>query len=75
MFLHMVGVIKLSYLEYGFLFKSSSLGGSVARANEAKVSMIKLTQSIWIGLSGDSLRTAPPTKAITKATKLTVNWN
>jgi hypothetical protein len=28
-----------------------------------------------MGLSGDSLKTAPPTKAITKATKLTVNWN
>lgn len=75
MFFHIVAVIKLSYLEYGFLFKSSSDGGSVAKANEAKVSIIKLTHNIWIGLRGDSLKTAPPTKAITKATKLTVNWN
>ena len=28
-----------------------------------------------MGFKGDSLRTAPPTKAITKATKLTVSWN
>ena len=28
-----------------------------------------------MGFSGDSLKTAPPTNAITKATKLTVNWN
>ena len=74
-FLHMVAVIKLSYLEYGFLLSNSSLGGSVARASEANVSMIRLTHNIWIGLRGDSLRTAPPTKAITRATKLTVSWN
>ena len=28
-----------------------------------------------MGDNGDYLRTAAPTKAITKATKLTVNWN
>ena len=75
MFLHITAVISPSYFEIGFLFKSSSLGGSVAKASEAKVSMIKLTHNIWIGFKGDSLRTAPPTKAITNATKLTVNWN
>jgi hypothetical protein len=53
--------------------RRSSPGGSVARASEARVSMIRLTHNIWIGLSGDYLKTAPPTKAITKATKLTVN--
>jgi len=37
--------------------------------------MIKLTHNICIGFKGDSLRIAPPTKAITKATKLTVSWN
>lgn len=47
----------------------------MAKASEAKVSMIRLTQSIWIGFSGDSLRIAAPAKAITKATILTVNWN
>jgi len=47
----------------------------VASASDASVSIIKLTHNIWIGLSGDSLKIAPPTNAITKATKLTVNWN
>ena len=46
MFLHMVAVIRLSYLEYGFLLRSSSLGGSVAKSNEAKVSIIRLTHNI-----------------------------
>ena len=73
MFFHMFGVMRFSNLEYGFLLRRSSPGGSVARASEARVSMIRLTHNIWIGLSGDYLKTAPPTKAITKATKLTVN--
>ena len=47
----------------------------MASASAAIVSMIKLTQSIWIGLRGDYLRTAAPTKARTNATILTVNWN
>lgn len=74
-FFHISAVIKLSNLEYGFLSNSSSDGGSVARANEANVSMIKLIQSIWIGFKGDSFKTAAPVKANTKATTLTVNWN
>lgn len=45
-FFHIPAVIKLSFLEYGFLFKSSSVGGSVARAREARVSMIRLTHNI-----------------------------
>lgn len=75
MFFHISTVIKDSNLEYGFLLRRSSLGGSVAKAKDAKVSMIKLTHNIWIGLSGDSLRMAAPEKAITKAHILTVNWN
>lgn len=39
------------------------------------MSIIRLTHNIWIGFNGDSLRTAPPTKAMTSATKLTVSWN
>ena len=46
MFFHMFGVIRCSYLEYGFLFKRSSLGGSVAKARDARVSMIRLTHNI-----------------------------
>jgi hypothetical protein len=74
-FFHMLAVIRLSFLLIGSLFKSSSDGGSVARAKEARVSMIRLTHNIWMGFRGDSLKTAPPTKAMIRATKLTVSWN
>lgn len=46
MFLHITGVIIDSSLGYGYLSKISSGGASVARARAAKVSMIRLTQSI-----------------------------
>ena len=39
------------------------------------VSIIKLTHNIWIGLKGDSFKTAAPANAITKAQQFTVNWN
>jgi len=74
-FFHISAVINDSNLEYGFLNNSSSFGGSVAKANEARVSMIRLTHNIWIGFNGDSLSMAAPEKAIIKATILTVNWN
>lgn len=41
---------------YGFLSSRASVGGSVARASDAKVSMIKLTHSIWTAFSGESWR-------------------
>lgn len=44
-FLHIALVIKLAPLATGGLFKSPSLGGSVAKANAPRVSIIKLTQS------------------------------
>jgi len=47
----------------------------VAKARAAKVSIIKLTQSIWIGVNGDYLRKTAPRKAINIATMLTVSWN
>lgn len=37
--------------------------------------MIKLTQSIWTGVRGDSLMRTAPKKAMKIATMLTVNWN
>src|SRR4051794_4142790 len=37
--------------------------------------MIKLTQSIWTALRGESLMAQAPTKAMVTATTLTVNWN
>ena len=39
---------------YGFRSSSSSVGSSVARASDAKVSMMRLTQSIWIAFNGES---------------------
>lgn len=42
----MTGVIMYSFLPYGLLFNNSSVGGSVAKASEAIVSMIKLTHNI-----------------------------
>lgn len=51
----------------------SSLGGSVAKANAAKVSIIKFTQSIWIEVRGESPRNIPPKSTINMATKLTVS--
>jgi uncharacterized protein (UPF0333 family) len=46
MFLHMTAVIIASVFGYGYLSKISSGGASVARARAAKVSIIRLTQSI-----------------------------
>ena len=55
--------------------RSSSVGGSVARASEAMVSMMRLTHNIWMGLKGDSFSTAAPANAMTRAQQLTVSWN
>lgn len=49
------------------------MGASVARASEARESMIKLTQRSWIDFKGDSLRIHDPIKAEIKAQTLTVN--
>ena len=56
MFLAIVGDTIGFVRPYGFLFKSSGVGGSVANANEASVSMTKFTQSIWTALSGTDLK-------------------
>lgn len=51
-----------------------SSGSSVAKAKAAKVSIIKLTQSIYIALIGGSVAPEiPATQATTKAATLTVN--
>ena len=51
-FLHMALVIKLSPLPTGSPFISSSVGGSVARANAPRVSIIKFTQSNCTAVKG-----------------------
>lgn len=73
MFLHMTEFTIYVSLLYGFSSKRASLGGSVARAKAAKVSMIKLTQSIWTEVRGVSEMATPPMKTMNMATMLTVN--
>ena len=50
-------------------------GGSDARATAAKVSIIRLTHSIWVTVSGDCIPMNAPTSTIRLATTLTVIWN
>jgi hypothetical protein len=54
----------------GYLSKSFSVGGSVAKAKEAKVSIIKFNQSKCKGVTISCLITADPIKVIKTATML-----
>lgn len=61
----------------GFRFKMLGIGGSVARAKAARVSMIRLTHRSWTAVRTDDsvpLDTAD-TKVRTTAVMLTVIWN
>lgn len=60
-----------SFFLYGGLLRRSSFGDSVARAREARESIIMLTQRSWIAASGDSQRMQAPVKAVARATTLT----
>lgn len=73
MFLHMLGLIILPSLLYGGYFNWSSVGGSVAKAKLANVSIIKFTHNIWIGVIGDYFSATAPINAKHRATMLTVN--
>lgn len=64
-----------SVLLYGGLSRSFSVGSPVARANEARESMIMFTQRSWIGWRTDSFKMQAETKATTNATTLMVSWN
>ena len=75
MFLHITGFTIFSKRDYGSRKSKESLGGSVAKASAAKVSMIKLTQSIWTAVSGGSVKMSEPEKTMKSATRLTVIWN
>lgn len=75
MFLHMTESTILSALLAGCLSMIDSWGGSVARAREAKVSMIRLTQSICTAFNGVSSKIIDPEKTMNIATTLTVSWN
>lgn len=52
MVLEMRGLLR----PYGFLFSRDSVGGSVARARDAKVSIIKFTHNICTAFRGESCR-------------------
>ena len=52
MFLSIVRETIALFRPYGRRSRSSSVGGSVARANEANVSMTRLTQSICTAFNG-----------------------
>ena len=51
----------------------ASVGGSVARAKEARESMIRLSHSIWTAVKGDSWTAIAPMQAVLTATMLTVS--
>lgn len=75
MCLNIVLEIIYSYLECGCLSSNSSEGGSVAKASDPNVSMIKLSHNIWIGFNTYCFKRAEPIRVEKTATTLTVNWN
>lgn len=62
-----------SFLEWGGLVSKSKVGASVAKAREARVSMIRLTQSIWRAVKTFIFNKAAPIRVIPTATTLTVS--
>lgn len=51
------------------------MGGYVAKANEPKVSMIRLTHNIWMGFRIYCFIKAAPIRVMVTATTFTVSWN
>lgn len=60
---------------WGFLFSKSIVGGSVAKAREARESMIILIQISCKAVRGDSPMMQDPTNATAKATMFVDTWN
>lgn len=74
---HMVTVIKGADLGSGLRFRMLEVGGSVARAKAANVSMMRLTQRSCTAVKTDVsvlLATADTNVSMT-AVMLTVTWN
>jgi len=69
------GVDDLLVACVGLAFQKFFIGGSVARARAARVSMIRLTQSIWTGVKASSARNRAPTNTMNMAAQFTVSWN
>jgi hypothetical protein len=70
MCLHIFFVTIYSYLFAGGLSKSFTLGGSVANASEARVSIIKLSHNKCKGVTISYFITEEPIKVIETATML-----
>lgn len=62
-----------SFLLCGFLFSKSKEGGSVAKAKDANVSIIKLIHNIYMGVKTSCLMTAAPINVQNTATIFTVS--
>ena len=75
MFLSIVREMRGLVRPYGFLPNRSSVGGSVARAREANVSMMRFTHSMGTARRGDTPWAQEPMKHSMTATTLTVSWN
>jgi hypothetical protein len=73
MCLHIFFDTIYSYLFAGSLSNNFSVGGSVAKAKEANVSMIKFSHNKCKGVTTSYLMIAEPIKVIKTATILTVN--
>ena len=73
MFRHMAELTILSVLKASL--RMELLGGSVANANAAKVSMMIFTQSSYMAVREGSFSMQAPKKTINMATRLTVSWN
>ena len=72
----MAGVMMLALLFRGLSFITSSLGGREAKANAAKVSIIKFTHSIWVTVRAGCFSLRNDTTATsTHAATFTVSWN
>lgn len=63
------------FLLLGLRSNRSSEGASVAKAKEAKVSIIRLIHNIWMGARTYCLMRLAPIIVEMTATMLTVNWN
>lgn len=64
MFFIMVREMSGLFRPYGFRSNRASVGGSVARAREANVSMIRFTHSICTAFSGESCRETLATRRL-----------
>lgn len=67
--------IMYSFFLYGGLLRSSSVGSSVAKAKEARESMIMFTQRSYTAFKGVSFMITEAMKEVIRATTFTVSWN